>query len=77
MNTLPPPMRTPEIEELTQGKYCHIHIKVGGEYTLSTVMICSEPYSKDIGKGKSTYIEIFGYGIKRRGVNVKKLRVVQ
>lgn len=49
--------------------------KVGSDMQLCTVEICGEPVRKDIGFGKSDYVEVFGFGIKRSEVNVKKLLV--
>lgn len=68
----PSPLFCPAVAGIKQGQRFHLWAKVGGQFRLVNVIAASDPYQKG---PKALYIRVFGYGIKERAVNVKKLRL--
>lgn len=66
-------LKTPDVSGIKRGAFFKLSAKIGGEMQLVSVMAKCEPYQK--GK-QSMYVDVFGYGVPRRAVNVKKLRVI-
>ena len=47
--------------------------KVGSDMKLCDVEVASDIYKRQIGVGNADYVDVFGYGVPKRGVNVSKL----
>lgn len=66
----PSPLFCPATAGIKKGDRFQTWAKVGGDMQLVSVIAASDPYRK--GK-RATYIEIYGYDIGRRAINIKKL----